>query len=86
MASFVIYGNCLDVLPTLAPGSVDLVVTSPPYAAQRKDSYGGVAAGKYVRWFLPISLAILSSLKPNGSFVLNIKEHCENGERQTYVL
>ena len=86
MTSEVICGNCLDVLPTLASESVDLVVTSPPYAEQRKESYGGVAAGDYVQWFLPTSAAILSLLRPTGSFVLNIKEHCDNGERQTYVL
>jgi site-specific DNA-methyltransferase (adenine-specific)/site-specific DNA-methyltransferase (cytosine-N4-specific) len=86
MASNVICGDCFNVLPTLPAESVDLVVTSPPYADQRKDSYDGVAAGYYVRWFLPISLLILSVLKPAGSLVLNIKEHCEDGERQTYVL
>ncbi len=35
-------GDCLDILPKLAPKSIDLIVTSPPYADQRKDTYGGV--------------------------------------------
>ena len=35
-------GDCLEVLPTLPDACVDLIVTSPPYADSRKDTYGGV--------------------------------------------
>ncbi|HCI81252.1 MAG TPA: site-specific DNA-methyltransferase [Ktedonobacter sp.] len=79
-------GNCLDILPTLAANSVDLIVTSPPYADQRKDTYGGVDPDKYVEWFLPISQELKRVLKDEGSFILNIKERVVNGERHTYVL
>jgi DNA modification methylase len=65
---------------------VDLVVTSPPYADRRRTSYGGIHPAKYVEWFMPISEQILRILKPNGSFVLNIKEHVRDGERETYVI
>ena len=41
-------GDCLDILPKLKDCSVDLIVTSPPYADQRKDTYGGVHPDKYV--------------------------------------
>jgi len=41
---------------------------------------------QYVEWFLPISDHLKRILKPEGSFVLNIKERATNGERQTYVL
>lgn len=41
---------------------------------------------RYVEWFVPISLELKRVLKPDGSFVLNIKERAVNGERQTYVL
>lgn len=72
---------------TLLPNdSIDLIVTSPPYAERRNGSYGGIHPNKYVDWFLPISEQLFRILKPNGSFVLNIKEHCRNGERETYVL
>jgi len=65
--------------------SVDLIVTSPPYAEKRKNTYGGIPADKYVEWFLPISAELMRVLKPTGSFVLNIKESVDDGERQTYV-
>ncbi len=67
-------------------GSVDLIVTSPPYADRRKSSYGGVHPDKYVEWFLPMSEQLYRILKPKGSFILNIKENVKDGERQTYVL
>jgi site-specific DNA-methyltransferase (adenine-specific) len=66
--------------------SVNLIVTSPPYADKRKNSYKGVTSNKYVEWFLPISEQFKRILKDNGSFILNIKEHPSNGERETYVL
>ncbi len=66
--------------------SVNLVVSSPPYADKRKDSYTGVHSDKYVEWFLPISEQLKRILKDNGSFILNIKEHPQNGQRETYVL
>ncbi|MGH2522090.1 MAG: hypothetical protein ACRDH2_06260, partial [Anaerolineales bacterium] len=48
-------GDCRDILPTLPTESISLIVTSPPYADRRQDSYGGIHPEKYVEWFLPIS-------------------------------
>jgi site-specific DNA-methyltransferase (adenine-specific) len=79
-------GDCADVLKRLAPGSVNLVVTSPPYADQRKEAYGGVHADKYVEWFLPIADGLYRVLNDKGSFILNIKERVVDGERHTYVM
>jgi site-specific DNA-methyltransferase (cytosine-N4-specific) len=79
-------GDCLVILPSLPDGSVDLIVTSPPYADCRKKSYGGVHPDKYVEWFLPISEELKRVLKPEGSFVLNIKEKTVDGERHPYVI
>jgi len=66
--------------------SVDLIVTSPPYADQRKGTYGGIHPDSYVSWFLPITQQLLRVLKPSGTFILNIKEKVVNGERSTYVM
>jgi site-specific DNA-methyltransferase (adenine-specific) len=81
-----IFGDSAKELKKLADSSVDLIVTSPPYADQRKDTYGGIHPNKYVEWFLPISKELLRVLKPDGTFVLNIKEKVVNGERSTYVM
>ncbi len=80
------HGDCGEVLREYADNSFDLIVTSPPYADKRKSTYGGVAPEKYVDWFLPLSAQFLRVLKPTGTFVLNIKEKAENGERHTFVI
>jgi DNA modification methylase len=80
------HGDCLEVLSRQASESVDLIVTSPPYADQRSSTYGGIHPDHYVEWFLPRAEQFLRVLKPTGSFVLNIKEKAVNGERHTYVL
>lgn len=82
----ILLGDSKDVLKTLPSNSVDLIFTSPPYADQRKNTYGGIRTDKYVEWFLPISEELLRVLKPTGTFVLNIKEKVTNGERNTYVI
>lgn len=82
----VFLADCLEFLRQLPDACVDLVVTSPPYADNRKKTYYGVPARQYVEWFLPRSEQLLRVLKPAGSFVLNIKERTINGERGTYVL
>jgi DNA modification methylase len=79
-------GDCRDVLNELPDSSVDLIFTSPPYADQRKNTYGGIMPDEYVSWFLPISKELLRVLKPTGTFVLNIKEKVVDGERSTYVM
>ena len=81
-----LHGDCKQELRNLADASVDLIVTSPPYADQRKRTYGGVSPDEYVAWFQPISAELLRILKPSGTFILNIKERVVNGERHTYVL
>jgi len=79
-------GDCSEVLKNLEDNSIDLIITSPPYADRRKQTYGGIKPEKYVHWFLPISQELLRVLKPSGTFILNIKEKAEKGERHTYVL
>ena len=78
--------DCLIALKMLQSDSIDLIVTSPPFADQRKKTYGGVSADKYVEWFTPIAKELLRVTKSSGSFVLNIKERAINGERHTYVI
>jgi len=79
-------GDCLEVLRKFPDNTFDLIVTSPPYADKRKHTYGGVPPEKYVRWFLPRSAQFLRVLKPSGTFILNIKEKVENGERHIFVI
>ena len=82
----ILLGDSREVLKTIDDNSIDLIITSPPYADRRKNTYGGIGPKEYVDWFLPIGQQLLRVLKPTGTFVLNIKEKAENGERDVYVL
>jgi len=81
-----ITGDAKQVLLTLPDQSVDLIITSPPYADQRNHTYGGINPNQYVDWFLPITSELHRVLKEDGTFILNIKEKVVNGERHTYVM
>jgi DNA modification methylase len=84
--------DCRDLASVqrlLEGAQANLVVTSPPYATQRKyDSSTGfrpVPPDDYCTWFLPVAANIAAILANDGSYFLNIKEHAEDGERSLYV-
>lgn len=79
-------GDCLERLKTMKSDSIDLVMTSPPYANQRRATYGGIPANRYVDWFCPYAQELQRVLKPTGTWILNIKEHVVEGQRHPYVL
>ena len=81
-------GDCIDLISSqwVQSESVNLIITSPPYADQRKDNYGGIHPDSYVGWFAPRAEVLYDCLAKDGSFVLNIKEKAVSGERHTYVL
>jgi site-specific DNA-methyltransferase (adenine-specific) len=81
--------DCLEGMNQLIPdNSIDLVMTSPPYANLRgygKEGVGRINPDDYVEWFKPIAKEIYRCLKPSGSFILNINDRVVNGERHLYV-
>ena len=78
--------DLLDALPLLEPGSIDAVVTSPPYAMQRKSTYGGVPEKDYPDWTVAWMDALRPALKDDGSVIINIRPHIKNGQISDYVL
>ncbi len=64
--------DSLEFMRQLPDDSVDLVVTSPPYALHFKKEYGNASQQEYIAWFLPFAREIKRIIKPSGSFVLNI--------------
>jgi DNA modification methylase len=88
-----ICGDCRDrdVMHRLFDGApANLVITSPPYAAQREyDTSSGftpIPPEKYSDWFRAVADNIAGVLAPDGSFFLNIKPHADDGERNLYVM
>lgn len=65
-------GDSIEMLHALPASSVNLVVTSPPYALHFKKEYGNEHKDRYIEWFLPFAKEIQRVLADDGSFVLNI--------------
>jgi len=82
----IICGDCEQVLRGFPKNSIDLIITSPPYANKRNRTYGGIHPNRYVDWFLPKAEQFYKVLRPMGTFILNIKESVYQNERHTYVL
>jgi DNA modification methylase len=65
-------GDALELLDCLPSNSIDLVLTSPPFALQRKKEYGNHDQTEYIDWLLQFTLKIKRVLKDEGSFVLDL--------------
>ena len=83
----ILQGDCFDLIKEQPDNSVDLVITSPPYADIV--NYGKNISIKktqeYCDWILPLFKEIHRVLKPSGSFILNINDICVGGYRSTFV-
>ncbi len=67
-----VVGDALDLLAIVPEGSVDLVVTSPPFALLREKSYGNKDQAEYVEWLCRFGDEVRRVLKDTGSFVLDL--------------
>jgi DNA modification methylase len=78
-----------DVQRLMGGARINLAFTSPPYASQRKyDESSGfkpIHPDEYVEWWEPIQQNVHHRLEADGSMFINIKPHCEGGQRHLYV-
>lgn len=84
------YGKCvcgdsIDLLGAVEDDSINLVMTSPPFALQRKKEYGNESQDKYVDWLCEFGKLVYRKLKADGSFVIDIGGAYEKGQ-PTYSL
>lgn len=79
----------LDVGRLVGHEKVAVAFTSPPYADRRKYDEGSgftpIPPEEYVGWFDAVQANVAACLAPDGSWFLNIKPHCEDGQRVLYV-
>ncbi len=75
-----ICGDSLNELVKLEDESINLVVTSPPFALQRKKAYGNEEQENYVDWLCQFARLVYRKLRENGSFVIDIGGAYEKGE------
>lgn len=69
-----------DALAMLPEDSVDLVITSPPFALLREKEYGNRSQNTYVEWLHEFGVQVKRVLKPTGSFVLDLGGAYERGK------
>lgn len=86
MTATIHHGDCIEVMASLPTESVDAIVTSPPYAEQRKSTYGGIPEKDYPAWTVAWMTEAKRVLKPDGSVILNVSPHKSNGGLSDYVL
>lgn len=72
-------GDARELLASLDDESVQLVLTSPPFALQRQKEYGNVDQDDYVDWLLGFCSEVYKKLRPDGSFVIDIGGAYEKG-------
>lgn len=65
-------GDSLKLLQFLEDNSINLILTSPPFALTRKKEYGNESEEKYIEWFLPFAYEFKRVLAENGSFILDL--------------
>lgn len=80
-----ILGDCLTAMADLPDGSVDAVVTSPPYAEQRKNTYSGIPEKDYPAWTVAWLERVRPLMAPRGSVLVNIREHRTRDGISDYV-
>jgi DNA modification methylase len=80
------HGDCIEVMASLPAESVDAIITSPPYAEQRKSTYGGIPVDEYPAWTVTWMTEAKRLLKPDGSVILNISPFKTGGQLSDYVL
>lgn len=75
-----ICGDSLLAMEKLEDESINLVLTSPPFALQRKKSYGNEEQETYLEWLCKFGEIVYRKLKDDGSFVIDIGGAYEKGE------
>jgi len=71
--------DSLELLGKLPDSSVNLVVTSPPFALQRKKEYGNKEQHEYVDWLTEFAVLVHKKLRDDGSFVVDLGGAYEKG-------
>lgn len=79
-------GDCIEIMSALPDNSIDAVVTSPPYAEQRKTTYGGISEAAYPSFTVAWMNEVMRLLKADGSAIINISPHIHKGQISDYVL
>jgi len=79
-------GDLLEQITNIEDNSVDLVLTSPPYAEQRDGLYNGINEHDYPEWTVKWMQQVKRILKPAGNVAIVIRPHIKEGQISDYTL
>ncbi|MGI8669653.1 MAG: DNA methyltransferase, partial [Aridibacter sp.] len=65
-------GDSLFLMKDIPDNSVNLILTSPPFALTSKKEYGNEASEDYVEWFMDFAKHFKRILTEDGSFVVDL--------------
>lgn len=65
-------GDSLELLEELPDNSINLAITSPPFALLREKEYGNKSQSEYLEWLTSFARILFRKLKQDGSFVMDI--------------
>src|SRR3989304_4933200 len=68
-------GDSRQLLERLPDNSVNLVITSPPFALLRKKEYGNKKQHEYIAWLAEFAAIVHRKLREDGSFFLALGGH-----------
>lgn len=72
-------GDSRELLKLLPDGSVNLVITSPPFALLREKEYGNKSQAEYIDWLVTFAELVHRKLRDDGSFVIDLGGAYERG-------
>ena len=73
-------GDSLALMRKLPSESINLILTSPPYALHFKKEYGNKSQAEYVPWFMGFAQEFHRLLKPDGSLVIDLGGSWQQGQ------
>ena len=72
-------GDSRDLLTQLPDDSLNLVITSPPFALLREKEYGNKSQSEYIDWLVTFAELVHRKLRDDGSFVIDLGGAYERG-------
>lgn len=79
-------GDVIELAAKLEPNSIQAVICSPPYAMQRKTTYGGITEEDYPNWTVCWMNSLIEKMSSDASVFIVIREHITCGQISDYVL
>jgi DNA modification methylase len=86
MLNNIVCGDAFELSQKLEDNSINLLITSPPYAMQRSKLYKSISEEEYPSWMVKTFSPLWTKLKDNASMLIVIRANIKDGQISDYVL